>query len=136
MKGEKYVFIKEIIVVFKIRVETIHDWNSCIVSLVSVFNLIPPRVIGKLSIPSTLRPSQHRLYYGTYCSCSFQRYAMYGLRFMYGGSLSLGLQTRWPERLRNQSIRTLPQACLRAFYQKYRSGDLMAHATNDVVLLS
>ena len=42
-------------------------------SLVSVFNLIPPRVIGEVVDSIDLRRSQHRLYYGTYCYCSFQQ---------------------------------------------------------------
>ena len=99
-------------------------------SLVSVFNLIPPRVIGVVidCIASrNLTSNQLVLNLSVLLASAF---IMYGLRYLwrlyiFGTANHLGRLLR--SRLFEHFTKMSP-----SFYQKYRTGDLMAHATNDI----
>ena len=99
-------------------------------SLVSVFNLIPPRVIGVVidRIAShNLTSIQLVLNLSVLLASAF---IMYGLRYLwrlyiFGTANHLGRLLR--SRLFEHFTKMSP-----SFYQKYRTGDLMAHATNDI----
>ena len=99
-------------------------------SLVSVFNLIPPRVIGVVidRIAShNLTSNQLVLNLSVLLTSAF---IMYGLRYLwrlyiFGTANHLGRLLR--SRLFEHFTKMSP-----SFYQKYRTGDLMAHATNDI----
>ena len=99
-------------------------------SLVSVFNLIPPRVIGQVidRIANKHLTSQELFFNLLLLIAS--AFIMYGLRYVWrlyilGTSNNLGriLRSRLFEHFTHMSP---------SFYQKYRTGDLMAHATNDI----
>lgn len=99
-------------------------------SLVSVFNLIPPRVIGQV-IDRIARQSltTEELIYNLLLLI-LSAFIMYGLRYVwrlyiFGTANNLGRILRF--RLFEHFTRMSP-----SFYQKYRTGDLMAHATNDI----
>ena len=99
-------------------------------SLVSVFNLIPPRVIGQV-IDRIARQSltTEDLIYNLLLLI-LSAFIMYGLRYVwrlyiFGTANNLGRILRF--RLFEHFTRMSP-----SFYQKYRTGDLMAHATNDI----
>ena len=99
-------------------------------SLVSVFNLIPPRVIGQV-IDRIARQSltTGELIYNLLLLI-LSAFIMYGLRYVwrlyiFGTANNLGRILRF--RLFEHFTRMSP-----SFYQKYRTGDLMAHATNDI----
>lgn len=99
-------------------------------SLVSVFNLIPPRVIGQV-IDRIARQSltTEDLIYNLLLLI-LSAFIMYGLRYVwrlyiFGTANNLGRILRF--RLFEHFTRMSPR-----FYQKYRTGDLMAHATNDI----
>ena len=99
-------------------------------SLVSVFNLIPPRVIGEVVDSIDLKTLTTSSLLWNLLLLLLSAVAMYGLRFVwrlfiFGTANSLG------QRLRNQLYEHFTSMSP-SFYQKYRSGDLMAHATNDV----
>ena len=99
-------------------------------SLVSVFNLIPPKVIGNIVDKieaGNLTNSQLFININYLVLAAF---IMYGLRYVwrvyiFGAAYNLGRILRF--RLFQHFTKMSP-----SFYQKYRTGDLMAHATNDV----
>lgn len=99
-------------------------------SLVSVLNLIPPRVIGVVIDHLTqgqLTGGELVLQLIWLLASAF---AMYALRYIwrlyiFGTANSLGKILRF--RLFEHFTKMSP-----TFYQKYRTGDLMAHATNDI----
>ncbi|MGT2547271.1 ABC transporter ATP-binding protein [Streptococcus milleri] len=99
-------------------------------SLVSVFNLIPPRVIGVVIdriASQNLTSNQLVLNLSVLLASAF---IMYGLRYLwrlyiFGTANHLGRLLR--SRLFEHFTKMSP-----SFYQKYRTGDLMAHATNDI----
>lgn len=99
-------------------------------SLVAVLNLIPPKIMGHV-IDAITRGNLTRtdlllqLLYLVLAA-----FAMYGLRYIWrmyilGTSYRLGQIIRY--RLFEHFTKMSP-----SFYQKYRTGDLMAHATNDI----
>ena len=99
-------------------------------SLVSVFNLIPPRVIGNVvdNISSGELTNKYLLINVIYLVSA--ALIMYGLRYVwrlyiFGTAYNLGRLLRF--RLFQHFTKMSP-----SFYQKYRTGDLMAHATNDI----
>ena len=99
-------------------------------SLVSVFNLIPPRVIGNVvdNIASGELTNKYLLINLAYLVSA--ALIMYGLRYVwrvyiFGAAYNLGRLLRF--RLFQHFTKMSP-----SFYQKYRTGDLMAHATNDI----
>ena len=102
--------------------------------LVSVLNLIPPMVMGRVidAITSgrlTQDELLHHLFY-----LLLAAFGMYYLRYVWrmyilGTSYRLGQIMR--SRLFEHFTKMSP-----AFYQNYRTGDLMAHATNDINALT
>lgn len=99
-------------------------------SLVSVFNLIAPRVIGNVvdNISSGELTNKYLLINVIYLVSA--ALIMYGLRYVwrlyiFGTAYNLGRLLRF--RLFQHFTKMSP-----SFYQKYRTGDLMAHATNDI----
>lgn len=99
-------------------------------SLVSVFNLIPPRVIGNVvdNIASGQLTDKYLFINLVYLVLA--ALIMYGLRYVwrvyiFGAAYNLGRLLRF--RLFQHFTKMSP-----SFYQKYRTGDLMAHATNDI----
>ena len=102
--------------------------------LVSVLNLIPPMVMGRVidSITSEQLTQQDLLLDLFYLLLA--AFGMYYLRYVWrmyilGTSYRLGQIMR--SRLFEHFTKMSP-----AFYQTYRTGDLMAHATNDINALT
>lgn len=102
--------------------------------LVSVFNLIPPMVMGRVidAITSGQLTQQDLLLDLFYLLLA--AFCMYYLRYVWrmyilGTSYRLGQIMR--SRLFEHFTKMSP-----AFYQTYRTGDLMAHATNDINALT
>ena len=99
-------------------------------SLVSVFNLIPPRVIGVVidRIASRNLTSEQLLLNLSLLVAS--AFIMYGLRYLWRLYI-FGTANHLGRLLRSQLFEHFTQMAP-SFYQKYRTGDLMAHATNDI----
>ena len=102
--------------------------------LVSVLNLIPPMVMGRVidAITSGRLTQDDLLLHLFYLLLA--AFGMYYLRYVWrmyilGTSYRLGQIMR--SRLFEHFTRMSP-----AFYQSYRTGDLMAHATNDINALT
>ena len=102
--------------------------------LVAVLNLIPPMVMGRVidAITSGQLPHQDLLLNLFYLLLA--AFGMYYLRYVWrmyilGTSYRLGQIMR--SRLFEHFTKMSP-----AFYQTYRTGDLMAHATNDINALT
>ena len=102
--------------------------------LVSVLNLIPPMVMGRVidAITSEQLTQQDLLLDLVYLLLA--AFGMYYLRYVWrmyilGTSYRLGQIMR--SRLFEHFTKMSP-----AFYQTYRTGDLMAHATNDINALT
>ena len=102
--------------------------------LVSVLNLIPPMVMGRVidAITSGRLTQDELLLHLFYLLLA--AFGMYYLRYVWrmyilGTSYRLGqiMRSRLFEHFTNMSP---------AFYQNYRTGDLMAHATNDINALT
>lgn len=99
-------------------------------SLVSLLNLIPPRVIGEVIDQIASKDLTNlELAYQLFLLV-LSALAMYALRFVWrkyilGTANRLGRILRY--RLFEHFTRMSP-----SFYQTYRTGDLMAHATNDI----
>ena len=99
-------------------------------SLVSVFNLIPPRVIGNVVDNIASRELTNKYLFINLAYLVSAALIMYGLRYVwrvyiFGAAYNLGRLLRF--RLFQHFTKMSP-----SFYQKYRTGDLMAHATNDI----
>ncbi|WP_065378721.1 ABC transporter ATP-binding protein [Gemella sanguinis] len=99
-------------------------------SLVSVFNLIPPKVIGNIVDKIEAGNLTNRQLFINIIYLVLAAFIMYGLRYVwrvyiFGAAYNLGRILRF--RLFQHFTKMSP-----SFYQKYRTGDLMAHATNDV----
>lgn len=102
--------------------------------LVSVLNLIPPMVMGRVidAITSERLTQDELLLHLFYLLLA--AFGMYYLRYVWrmyilGTSYRLGQIMR--SRLFEHFTKMSP-----AFYQNYRTGDLMAHATNDINALT
>ena len=99
-------------------------------SLVSVFNLIPPRVIGNVVDNIASGELTNKYLFINLVYLVLAALIMYGLRYVwrvyiFGAAYNLGRLLRF--RLFQHFTKMSP-----SFYQKYRTGDLMAHATNDI----
>ena len=99
-------------------------------SLVSVFNLIPPKVIGNIVDKIEEGNLTNGQLFINIIYLVLAAFIMYGLRYVwrvyiFGAAYNLGRILRF--RLFQHFTKMSP-----SFYQKYRTGDLMAHATNDV----
>lgn len=103
-------------------------------SLVSVLNLIPPKIMGVVIDGITQKKLSHSSLILDLVILVAAAFAMYGLRYIWriyilGTSYRLGQIMRY--RLFEHFIKMSP-----SFYQTYRTGDLMAHATNDINALT
>ena len=99
-------------------------------SLVSVFNLIPPRVIGNVVDNIASGELTNKYLFINLVYLVLAALIMYGLRYVwrvyiFGAAYNLGRLLRF--RLFQHFTKMSS-----SFYQKYRTGDLMAHATNDI----
>ena len=99
-------------------------------SLVSVVNLIPPKVIGNIVDKIEAGNLTNSQLFINIIYLVLAAFIMYGLRYVwrvyiFGAAYNLGRILRF--RLFQHFTKMSP-----SFYQKYRTGDLMAHATNDV----
>ncbi|MGJ7437676.1 ABC transporter ATP-binding protein [Streptococcus equinus] len=98
--------------------------------LVAILNLIPPKVMGNVIDHVTSGElTQHELLLSLFYLI-LSALAMYALRYIWrmyilGTSYRLGQIMRF--RLFEHFTKMSP-----SFYQKHRTGDLMAHATNDI----
>ena len=98
--------------------------------MVSVFNLIPPRVIGNVVDNIASGELTNKYLFINLVYLVLAALIMYGLRYVwrvyiFGAAYNLGRLLRF--RLFQHFTKMSP-----SFYQKYRTGDLMAHATNDI----
>lgn len=103
-------------------------------SLVAVLNLIPPKVMGTVIDRVTAGDLTHSELLLNLLWLVLSAVAMYFLRYIwrmyiFGTSYRLGQIMRF--RLFDHFTKMSP-----SFYQKYRTGDLMAHATNDINALT
>ncbi|MFS1664437.1 ABC transporter ATP-binding protein [Streptococcus sp. zg-JUN1979] len=103
-------------------------------SLVALLNLIPPKIMGEVidAITQKELTTPELLLNGFYLIMA--ALAMYGLRYIWrmyilGTSYRLGQIMRY--RLFEHFTQMPP-----SFYERYRTGDLMAHATNDITSLT
>lgn len=99
-------------------------------SLVAVINLLPPRIMGLIIDSIDARRLTNASLLWNVGLLVLAALAMYALRYVWrsfilGTSNNLGRILRF--RLFEQFTKMSP-----SFYQKYRTGDLMAHATNDI----
>ena len=103
-------------------------------SLVAVLNLIPPKVMGTVIDRVTAGDLTHSELLLNLLWLVLSAVAMYFLRYIwrmyiFGTSYRLGQIMRF--RLFDHFTKMSP-----SFYQKYRTGDMMAHATNDINALT
>ena len=103
-------------------------------SLVAVLNLIPPKVMETVIDRVTAGDLTHSELLLNLLWLVLSAVAMYFLRYIwrmyiFGTSYRLGQIMRF--RLFDHFTKMSP-----SFYQKYRTGDLMAHATNDINALT
>ena len=103
-------------------------------SLVAVLNLIPPKVMGTVIDRVTTGDLTQAELLLNLLWLVLSAVAMYFLRYIwrmyiFGTSYRLGQIMRF--RLFDHFTKMSP-----SFYQKYRTGDLMAHATNDINALT
>ena len=102
--------------------------------LVSVLNLIPPMVMGRVIDAITSGQLTQQALFLNLFYLLLAAFGMYYLRYVWrmyilGTSYRLGQIMR--SRLFEHFTKMSP-----AFYQTYRTGDLMAHATNDINALT
>ncbi|MGT2926631.1 ABC transporter ATP-binding protein [Streptococcus cuniculipharyngis] len=103
-------------------------------SLVAVINLLPPMIMGKIVDQISSRQLAGQALFSQLALLLLAAFAMYGLRYVWrmyilGTSYRLGQIMR--QRLFEQFTKMSP-----SFYQQHRTGDLMAHATNDINALT
>lgn len=98
--------------------------------LVSVLNLLPPMLMGRVIDQITNRHLTVQVLWQQVLLLLASALAMYGLRYlwrMYILATSYRLGKLMRARLFEHFTQLSP-----SFYQRYRTGDLMAHATNDI----
>ena len=98
--------------------------------LVAILNLIPPMIMGRVIDAITLRQLDNQDLLLNLVFLLLAAFGMYYLRYVWrmyilGTSYRLGQIMR--SRLFEHFTKMSP-----SFYQTYRTGDLMAHATNDI----
>lgn len=99
-------------------------------ALTSVINLVPPRILGLMADQLDRGHISWKQYGLLILAIIFAAALLYGFRFLWrkqiwGGAAELELQ------MRSKLFRHFMEMD-RTFYQRHRTGDLMAHATNDV----
>ena len=102
--------------------------------LVSVLNLIPPMVMGRVidAITSGRLTQDELLLHLFYLLLA--AFGMYYLRYVWRMYI-LGTSYRLGQIMRSRLFEHFTKMS-HAFYQNYRTGDLMAHATNDINALT
>ncbi|WP_227935911.1 ABC transporter transmembrane domain-containing protein [Alkalihalobacillus deserti] len=101
-----------------------------ILAFVSLFTLVPPLVVGVIVdhiVEETLTGNLLLLWIGVLLVIGL---LTYGLRYVWR-ILIFGASIRLARLLRNQLYEHFTNMSHR-FYQRHRTGDLMAHATNDI----
>lgn len=99
-------------------------------ALTSVINLVPPRILGLMADQLDKGHISWQEYGLLILTIIFAALLLYGFRYLWrrqiwGGAAELELK------LRSKLFRHFMEMD-RTFYQRHRTGDLMAHATNDV----
>lgn len=99
-------------------------------ALTSVINLVPPRILGLMADQLDKGHISWQEYGLLILAIIFAALLLYGFRYLWrrqiwGGAAELELQ------LRSKLFRHFMEMD-RTFYQRHRTGELMAHATNDV----
>ena len=99
-------------------------------ALTSVVNLVPPRILGLMADQLDKGHISWQEYSLLILAIIFSALLLYGFRYfwrrqIWGGAAELELQLR--SKLFDHFM-----SMDRTFYQRHRTGDLMAHATNDV----
>ncbi|MBO9128933.1 ABC transporter transmembrane domain-containing protein [Bacillus sp. 165] len=97
---------------------------------VAMLEIVPPKVIGIIVDEIGAGTMTKDFLWKCLIVLAVVGISMYGLRYLwrimiFGSSLKLARQLRY--RLYNHFTKMSP-----SFYQKHRTGDLMAHATNDI----
>ncbi|AND79769.1 ABC transporter ATP-binding protein [Streptococcus pantholopis] len=99
-------------------------------SLVAVLNLIPPRILGDVIDAITQRDLTRAELIWNLLWLILVALAMYWLRYIWRMYI-IGTSYRLGQIIRYQLFEHFTKMSP-SFYQKYRTGDLMAHATNDI----
>lgn len=99
-------------------------------SLVSVLNLIPPKVMGHVIDHITNKNLNKEMLLWDLFYLLLSAFAMYSLRYVWRIYI-LGTSYRLGQIMRSRLFEHFTKMSS-SFYQKYRTGDLMAHATNDI----
>ncbi|MBC6355942.1 ATP-binding cassette domain-containing protein [Lactobacillus helsingborgensis] len=99
-------------------------------ALTSIVNLVPPRILGLMADQLDRGHISWEQYGLLILAIVFAALLLYGFRYfwrkqIWGGAAELELQMR-------SKLFSHFMAMDRTFYQRHRTGDLMAHATNDV----
>ncbi len=101
-----------------------------VLAIVSLFTLVPPFIVGIIVdriVEGSLTSQSLVFWLGLLLGVGF---LTYGFRFLWR-ILIFGASIRLARQLRNQLYEHFTNMSHR-FYQRYRTGDLMAHATNDI----
>ncbi|KXT78549.1 ABC transporter ATP-binding protein [Streptococcus sp. DD13] len=98
--------------------------------LVSVFNLIPPRIIGTVIDQIDAKRLSSPSLFWNILQLVGAGLAMYGLRFLWRRYI-FGTANHLAQLLRFRLFDHFTKMSL-SFFQTFRTGDLMAHATNDI----
>ncbi|MEX2784569.1 ABC transporter ATP-binding protein [Streptococcus sp. H49] len=99
-------------------------------SFVAVLNLIPPRILGDVIDAITQRDLTRAELLWNLLWLILVALAMYWLRYIWRMYI-IGTSYRLGQIIRYQLFEHFTKMSP-SFYQKYRTGDLMAHATNDI----
>ncbi len=103
-------------------------------ALVSVLNLVPPRVMGLIIDSIGARQlTLHQLFINVFYLV-LSGFAMYALRYIWRMYI-FGTANHLARILRHRLFEHFTKMSP-SFFQKYRTGDLMAHATNDINALT
>ncbi|BDR60645.1 ABC transporter ATP-binding protein [Lactobacillus xylocopicola] len=99
-------------------------------ALTSIVNLVPPRILGLMADQLELGHISWQEYGMLILAIILAALLLYGFRYfwrrqIWGGSAELELQLR-------AKLFAHFMEMDRTFYQRHRTGDLMAHATNDI----
>ncbi|TCD46683.1 ATP-binding cassette domain-containing protein [Streptococcus sp. X16XC17] len=103
-------------------------------ALVSVFNLVPPRVMGEVIDAIAAGNLTHSQLFWNIFYLVVSGLGMYILRYIWRMYI-LGTSNHFGQILRFRLFEHFTKMSP-SFYQKYRTGDLMAHATNDINALT
>lgn len=110
--------------------KTAYGLGIMVLAFVSLFTLVPPLIVGVIVdhiVDRTLTGHTLLIWLGLLLGVGI---LTYGLRFLWR-ILIFGASIRLARLLRNQLYEHFTNMSHR-FYQRHRTGDLMAHATNDI----